>query len=77
MYLLSTPNGRQILQEISEGGIEKLEDYINVDELVNLKENLSKQFEEDVVEQIEQEAEAQFSPHTPKRRRLFKGIKRK
>lgn len=76
MYLLSTPNGRKILQEISEGGIEKIEEFIDMEELANLKQTLGNQFNGgDIVDDVEKETEPVAVAH--KRRRLFKGIKRK
>lgn len=77
MYLISTPNGRRILKEISEGGIEKLADYIDLEKLDEIKETIGNNFEfnESDFEGIEQDAKQDME--ATKKRRFFKGIRRR
>lgn len=68
MYLLTTPNGRKILKEISEGGIDKLSEVIDFEQLHALHEELGEEFNEKDFEGVEQEAKTDIAEKRAKKR---------
>lgn len=72
VLMLTTKKGRQILKEVSEGGLESLEDLIDIDRVRELAGEFDGEDEGDqeYVDEVEVE-------RRPKRRRLFKGVRRK
>lgn len=79
MYLISTPNGRRILKEVSEGGIEKLADVIDLEKLNEIKQAIGEDFEldEEEFEGVEQNAQEELQSLPNPRKRLFRGIKKR
>lgn len=72
VLMLTTKKGRQILKEVSEGGLDSLEDIIDIDRVRELAGEFGVDEEDDQEEVEEAEVERK-----PKRRRLFKGVRRR
>ncbi len=72
VLMLTTKKGRQILKEISEGGIEGIEEFIDLEKVKELANDFTDD-ENDEKEEIDDEKQP-----TPKRkkRRLFRGVRK-
>lgn len=70
VLLLTTKKGRTILKEISEGGIEGIEEFIDIE----MVKELSKEFSGEDTESINETNEEKTTKK--KKRRLFRGVRK-
>jgi hypothetical protein len=64
--LFTTEKGRKILRELSEEGFSKLGEYVDLEEM-GLKDN----------ESFHEVEETEIEEKTPKKRRIFRGVRKK
>lgn len=72
VFLLGTKKGRQILKNLSEKGLDVLDDVSNIEEL---EEYMSGDFDGELEEENEETTEKTTS--SPQRKRFFKGVKKR
>lgn len=75
VLMLTSKKGRQVLKEVTDGGIEGLEEFIDIDKVRELTKEFSANDEEkDTALHVDQDPQPQVKK--PQKRRFFRGARK-
>jgi hypothetical protein len=72
VFMLTTKKGRELLKELTDGGIDGIEEFIDLDKV----KELTREFHDDEEEDLIDEDEEAVPKVKKKSRRLFRGIRK-